>query len=219
MPLHFTTDDGPLDVSVTALTIAGWTARDHAAVEHHIEELAAIGVPPPSTVPLFYKVSPALLTQDDTLTVLGEETSGEVEPFLLRAGGRLWLGIASDHTDRGLETTSVAHSKQVCGKPVARTLWAFDPLKPRLDELELSSSIEEDGARVTYQQGSLAAIRPLVDLLDANPLNDGEAMLCGTLGAMGGVRPADTFSMRLADPLSQRAIEHGYLTRPLPIIA
>ena len=29
------------------LVIAGWAGRDEKAIHHHIEELAAIGVPPP----------------------------------------------------------------------------------------------------------------------------------------------------------------------------
>lgn len=217
--MRFQTNDGPLDVDIKALTIAGWTGRDAAGVEHHIEELKALGVPPPSTVPLFYKVSADLLTQTDTLQVLGEESSGEAEPFLLQASGALWLGVASDHTDRGLEATSVAHSKQVCGKPVASALWRFEDVKDRLDTLELSSSIVENGQSVQYQSGTLASIRPLVDLLAANPLGEGGAMLCGTLGAIGGVRPSTKFSMELADPQTGRAISAEYAVSTLHVVA
>ena len=38
--------------NIDDLVIAGWTGRDVAALEHHIEELKAIGVQPPSKVPL-----------------------------------------------------------------------------------------------------------------------------------------------------------------------
>lgn len=37
------------------LIVAGWTGRDEKALHHHIEELAAIGVPRPSSVPVFYR--------------------------------------------------------------------------------------------------------------------------------------------------------------------
>ncbi|MBV8744353.1 MAG: DUF2848 family protein, partial [Xanthobacteraceae bacterium] len=37
------------------LIVAGWTGRDEASLRHHIEELAAIGVARPSTVPVFYR--------------------------------------------------------------------------------------------------------------------------------------------------------------------
>jgi hypothetical protein len=48
--------------SVDALVIAGWTGRERAAVERHIEELAAIGVARPPCVPCFYRVGANLLT-------------------------------------------------------------------------------------------------------------------------------------------------------------
>lgn len=49
-------------VPVDTLVIAGWTGRDAAAVEAHIAELEAIGVPRPATVPCFYRVAAGLLT-------------------------------------------------------------------------------------------------------------------------------------------------------------
>jgi hypothetical protein len=45
------------------LIVAGWTGRDEAIVNHHIEELAAIGVPRPSSVPVFYRNGIGNLTQ------------------------------------------------------------------------------------------------------------------------------------------------------------
>lgn len=211
--------EGAVGISVAALTVAGWTGRDRAAVEHHIAELAALGVAPPSTVPLFYRVSAALLTQADRIEALGSETSGEAEPLLVRWGGRLWLGLGSDHTDRGLEARSVAHSKQVCAKPVAGALWALDPLRDRLDALRLRSWVDEGGGWRDYQDGTLAAIRPLVDLEAACPLGEGHAMLCGTLPALGGVRPAPAFRMALEDPATGRVIEHAYRIEALPVRA
>lgn len=219
MPLTFSTDAGPLTVTPTALATAGFTGRDEAAVRHHIEELAELGVAPPSQVPLFYQLSPSLLCQTKVLTVIGTQSSGEVEPFLLRADGELWLGLGSDHTDRAFETTSVAHSKQLCGKPVAGELWRYADVKDRLDTLELSSTIEENSQQVIYQEGTLAGIRPLEELLERHPLGEGQTMLCGTLGAIGGVRPSAKFSMQLADPQSGRAISTEYTVSTLPVVA
>ncbi|MEW5879627.1 MAG: DUF2848 family protein, partial [Pseudomonadota bacterium] len=97
-----------LAVQVRELVIAGWTGRDAAAIEHHIEELAALGIPRPSQVPLYYRVSSTLLTQGDSIEVLGETSSGEAEPVLIRANGHWWLSVGSDHTDRKVEAYSVA---------------------------------------------------------------------------------------------------------------
>lgn len=215
--MRFDTEDGPLDVEVRRLTIAGWTGRDAAAVRHHIDELAALGVAPPSAIPLYYRAAPSLLTQAPIIDVLGTETSGEAEPFVLRAGGALWLGLASDHTDRGLEAHSVAHSKQICAKPVATRLWRLDAIAEP-DALTLAAEIREDGAWTDYQRGTLAAIRPLDALIDGAGLGEGDALLCGTLPAIGAVRPAAAFRMSLRDPATGAAISHAYEARPLAVV-
>ena len=51
------TGEQSLDVDFRNLVVAGWAGRDIAAIEHHIEELAAIGVPRPSSVPLYYRIA------------------------------------------------------------------------------------------------------------------------------------------------------------------
>ena len=97
-------------VHIDNLVIAGWTGRDANAIQHHVEELAAIGVPPPSATPLFYRVSNTLVTQTDRLQVLGPDTSGEAEPVVVALADGLWLGVGSDQTDRKAESMSVALS-------------------------------------------------------------------------------------------------------------
>ena len=65
------------------LVIAGWTGRDEAQLKKHIMELAEIGVKPPRTTPIFYRVSASLITSADQIQVSGPDTSGEVEFVLL----------------------------------------------------------------------------------------------------------------------------------------
>ena len=215
--MRFDTPSGPLDVRIRNLTIAGWTGRDTDAVAHHVEELSRIGVAPPSATPLFYRVSPSLLTQEAEIAVLGSETSGEVEPLLLRIGERLWLGLGSDHTDRGLETHSIAHSKQVCPKPVARRIVPL-PGPAQLDGLTLTAWLTEESGRSLYQQGTLSQIRPLADLVAAAPLGPGDAMLCGTVPAMGGVRGGAAFAAELG--LAEGPpIRLDYAVRTLPVVS
>lgn len=214
----------PLQIEVSRLVIAGWTGRDVQAIEHHIGELAAIGVPRPSAVPLFYRVASHQLTQADSVQVVGEGTSGEVEPFLFFLGGEWFVSIASDHTDRPLETHSVALSKQICPKPVARSAWPLAEVLDHWDTLELRSWIEEDGEPRLYQEGTLAALRPPADLLARYsaghpPPTDGFAMACGTVGAIGGIRPSASFRMELFDPRLDRRISHTYRCVALPVVA
>ncbi len=70
-------------LSPESLVIAGWAGRDEAAIRHHIDELAAIGVPPPSSVPVYYRAAAATLTQSPRLEVLGPDSSGEAEPVIV----------------------------------------------------------------------------------------------------------------------------------------
>jgi hypothetical protein len=217
--MQFETPTGPVTFDINHLVVAGWTGRDQDKVQHHIDELAAIGVAPPSQVPLFYRTSATLLLQSDHIEVLGAGTSGEVEPLVIHAKGAVWLGLGSDHTDRPLEAHSVAASKQACDKPVATALWPMDEVKGHLDEMELHCDICENGAWVAYQTGTLASIRPLADLVAACELPDGGAMLCGTLGAIGGVREGEAYRMRLTDPVLKREITLEYAMKTLPVIA
>ncbi|MCA0961237.1 DUF2848 domain-containing protein [Salipiger bermudensis] len=224
MTLSFRVNGAPLPLALSHLIVAGWTGRDADAIAHHIAELAELGVPAPSETPLYYRVSAPLLTDAPLIEAVGEASSGEVEPLIVEAKGKRYLGLASDHTDRALEAHSVAMSKQVCAKPCALELWDWDEIEDRLEEIELESWIEENGAWVQYQSGTIASIRPFAELIAGSRLSelakDGPvAMLCGTFGAKGGVRPAAKFRMQMRDPKTGRSITHEYQTRTLPEVA
>lgn len=213
-----------LEVDFNTLIVAGWAGRDMAAIEHHIEELAAIGVPRPSSVPLYYRIADNQLTQAETVQALGEESSGEVETFVFSVDGEMYVSIASDHTDRKLETVSVAMSKQVCVKPVATEAWRLADVADYWDELVIRSFIVENGEKVLYQEGPLSTLRTPQDLIagytgGAAVLPAGAGMTCGTVGAIGGIRPAADFTMELFDPRRQRTLRHSYHVDSLPVVA
>ena len=209
-----------LPFSAGRLVIAGWVGRDEASLRHHIQELASIGIAPPSRTPLFYAAAAGLLTQESVLEVLGSETSGEVEPLLILADGETFVGVGSDHTDRQAEAWSVPHSKQLCGKPAARDLWRFGDVAPHWDRIVLRAWIPgASGGWELYQEGAVAGLRRPDELAAlAGGLAPGSAMLCGTLGAIGGVRPAAGFRMQLHDPILGRSIEHAYRVAALPVV-
>jgi hypothetical protein len=225
MTLHFTLQSAngtsDLNLELKDLIVAGWAGRDRAAIDHHIEELAAIGVPRPSTVPLFYRVSDNVAVQTSRIQVVGEESSGEVETFVFRVGDELFVSIASDHTDRKLESHSVALSKQICAKPIADIAWPFAEVADHWDQLVIRAWIDENGTETLYQEGTLAALRTPQDLMSG--FTDGTAMLpeytgmiCGTVGAIGGIRPSTRFTMELSDPVLNRSIRHSYTIDMLP---
>lgn len=211
-----------ISIEIDTLVIAGWAGRDSAAIEHHIEELAAIGVPRPSTTPLYYRVAAQTLTQADQLVVLGPDSSGEIEPIVVATVDGLWIGIGSDHTDRKAEAVGIALSKQLCGKPVGRELWSYIDIEDHWDQLVLRSWATIDGARMLYQESAVSSLRTPRDLIrryaEADTLQPGTLMFCGTPSAIGGIRPAARFEMELYDPVLKRSLNHGYAIEALPVV-
>jgi hypothetical protein len=209
------------ELAPKALIVAGWTGRDEKALRHHIEELAAIGVPRPSSVPVFYRISTANLTQTAHLEVLGPDTSGEAEPVVVAMHDGLWLGVGSDHTDRKLETMGIALSKQFCAKMVGKTLWRLDEIAGHWDQLILRAYVTIDGKRLKYQEGPLSAMRNPSDLMSraGTEFVAGTVMFCGTLGAIGGIRPAAQFTAVIEDPILGRKMSCEYDVDVLPVVS
>jgi hypothetical protein len=221
---HVSETNETLDVDIQELIIAGWAGREQAAIDEHIEELKAIGVTPPSATPLFYRVAPNQLSTEPSIHVLGEASSGEVEVVLIGTMQGTLVGIGSDHTDREAEAWSVAHSKQVCAKPVSRNVWRLESVLDHWDELQMASFATFGGREEAYQQGGITGLLHPAELLrrfglDEAQLAPGQVMLCGTLPVKGEVRAADAFRVVLTDPVSGRELEHHYLVKTLPVVA
>ena len=106
--------DGERQVVVRYALNGGYAGRDTDQVQHHVDELSALGVPAPSRVPTLYPLSAANVSQPDTIQVPHEKTSGEAEWALLVGDDPddLLITVACDHTDRALEAHGVAWSKQ-----------------------------------------------------------------------------------------------------------
>ena len=220
--VHLGAAEGVETVPIHHAVIAGWTGRDAAAVEHHIKELEAVGVARPATVPIFYRVSAARFTTATSIEVPGNESSGEVEFMLVQHGGKLYVGCGSDHTERKVEGYNVTVSKQMCEKPVAPVLWAYDEVKPHWDRLILRSYACDGKDRTLYQEGPVTAMRDPAELIarytDGKGLADGTVMFCGTLAAKGGIRPAPRFEFELEDPVRGLHLRHGYDIAVLPVM-
>ncbi|MEG0316785.1 MAG: DUF2848 domain-containing protein [Comamonas sp.] len=210
-----------VEVELNHLIVAGWAGRDIAAIEHHIEELAAIGVPRPTSVPLYYRIGANQFTQEPVVQVVGPHSSGEIEALVFEAEGQLCLSIASDHTDRKLEAYSVALSKQVCAKPAAKDAWLYADVENHIDALILRSWIIENGERKQYQDGPMSTLRTPRDLISGydGTFAQGTVMTCGTVGAIGGIRPSTVFEMELHDPVLNRSLHHRYEIEILPEVA
>ncbi|MCB1511087.1 MAG: DUF2848 domain-containing protein [Hyphomicrobiaceae bacterium] len=222
--LHGSNGVEKCEVDVRRAIVAGWTARDKVAMQAHIDELAEHGVAPPKRTPIYYRVAAARLTQADAIEVTGPSSSGEAEFILVNIDGDIWVGAGSDHTDRAAEAHGVTLSKQMCDKPLARSLWKLDDVIGHWDKLELTSWIMEKGARVVYQKGPVTTMLSPADLMkgfaaedEMGGLGTSDVMMCGTLPAIGGVRPSSRFAFELKDPVLVRSMAHGYDIIELPV--
>jgi hypothetical protein len=224
--LHLRTEhhqaNAAIDATIEALVIAGWTGRDPLAMEAHIVELEKLGVARPKSTPIFYRAAASLLTAAPAIDVVGDHSSGEVEPVIFSLSDGLWLGVGSDHTDRKIETIGITVSKQMCAKPVGATLWAFDEVSEHWDQLLIRSFATKGGKRRLYQEGPLAKMRHPKDLMalyrgGQATLPPGTAMFCGTLAVHGEIAPAEQYDLEIEDPVLKRKITHRYSVNVLPV--
>jgi hypothetical protein len=218
--LRFTREGAsPVRVQIADLVIGGMTARDEAAIRHHVEEMAAIGVKLPNEFPFFFRVSAGFLTQAPRIQVLGHDTSGEVEPVVVSLADGLWLTVGSDHTDRKVEAYSINVSKQMCPHAIAAHLWRFGDVAGHWDKLIIRSWTTREGRRELYQEGPLALMRHPDDLMRRyGGLGTNTVMFGGTIGAIGPLAHADAFDMELEDPVLGRSIRHRYAIDALPML-
>ncbi len=221
MTLIDASGSSPLTLTIDTMVIAGWAGRDRAAMEHHIQELEALGIKRPATTPTFYRVAASRLTTAPVIECNGPDSSGEAETVIFAQGGQLYVGLGSDHTDRKVEAYGITISKQVCDKPVAAQVWPFDEVAGHWDQLQLRSWLTTPEGRVLYQDGTVGGLLAPADLrarlAELAPLPDAMAMMGGTLSAIGGVRAGSRFECALIDPVLSRRLDLAYDILELPI--
>ncbi|MGH8937254.1 MAG: DUF2848 family protein [Acidimicrobiia bacterium] len=205
-----------------AVIVAGFTGRDRADVQRHLNELVDAGVSVPGRVPAFYVVPPSLVTQGERVSVTHGETSGEVEIALAVSGDCVYLTTASDHTDRRAETDDIHLSKLLCPKVVAEEAWRLEDVEDHWDRLELRSWIAGEAGEVLYQEGRAGALLQPDELMARVPFKgapDRYLLLAGTVAALGGIRPSRRFRAELRDPVLGRAIHLSYSVEVLDLLA
>ncbi|MGA2758537.1 MAG: DUF2848 family protein [Solirubrobacteraceae bacterium] len=213
-PLRFRLEPGGAEVLARPqiAIIAGYTGRDRAVIDEHIQELEKLGVAPPPSVPTFYRVPPQLLTQGRSLITTERATSGEAEAALLVHDGEVFVTVGSDHTDRAAERLDVALSKRGCDKMLGSSLWRLDEVVDRWDSLGLRSWIGTDASEL-YQEGGLGSLLPPRELLRAIPWRrepESFVLFCGTVPTVAGMQLSPRFKAHLCDPLTESLLELDY---------
>lgn len=205
-----------LDCEINGAVLCGYTGRDQAAVRRHIEELAKEGIEPPPSVPTLYPKAPWGLTQKDAIQVEGRETSGEMEFFILVDNSRIYVGAASDHTDRELERIDIRKSKQVCPTILSRSLWNYEEVAKTWDQIQIRSWAVKGGQKSIYQESTLGSILPPQDLIHLVQLQltdpiGGIVFFSGTPPLLAGEMVfADRFEGELLDLNFGRKITIAY---------
>jgi hypothetical protein len=209
-----------LAFSVERLWNGGWAGRNVADVQKHVDELAEHGIAGPRVVPIYFPLSNNLLTSAEAIQVVGPESSGEVEYVLLFDGGRTFVGVASDHTDRGFERHGIQASKQMYPNVMAPEVWPYDDVRDHWDELQLRCWVTVDGERRIYQDVTLAELLSAdqwLEILRREGINRaGTAFLSGAPPTVGGLAFGQQFEIELRDPLLGRALRHAYDVELLP---
>ncbi|MGH2355590.1 MAG: DUF2848 family protein, partial [Chloroflexota bacterium] len=129
------------------------------------------------------------------------------------------VGVGSDHTDRAHEAINVDQSKAMCPKPISRVVWRYEDVRDHWDSLELRSWVTDTEGRRLYQEGRLAALLGVDDLLaELRAAGHGDlrahAVFGGTLPAIGGLVFGQRFEVELYDPVLDRRLGCAYDVTP-----
>jgi hypothetical protein len=207
-------DGQALRFSAKRLILAGYTSRDAVAVAAYIAKLEEEGIAPPDEVPAYFVLGADRLTTSTAIEVATPSSCGEVEFALLVDKDDVWVAVASDHTDRGLETVDIPASKQSCVKVLSENVWRLSDIEDHWDELTFEAR-NPAGADNAYQAGPVAALRPPAELIAlvkerfGGPM-EGTVILSGTIPAAGEFEFHPTFAVELTDPVKQRSLNAAY---------
>lgn len=220
--LTFELPDGSTEtVSPTLVLNAGYAGRNQEEVTRHIAELAELGVPAPAVTPALYPISPYLAQQTDTVHVQHARTSGEAEWALVILGDAaddILLTAACDHTDRDLETHSVAWSKNAAPDVLGSQAWRLADVADRIDTITLQAWVDGGTPIQTGTLGDLLAPDYWLGVLRERGLfQRGTVLLSGTISMNAGVDQfAESWKVELGDPATGRTVACEYRTVAMP---
>jgi hypothetical protein len=206
-----------LTLSVKNCICLGWSARDAAALQAHVEELAKLGIRGPLETPEVFVVSTRLVTTGSRIAVKNDETSGEVEYVLVVHGGRTYATVGSDHTDRRLEAKDILQSKRRYAKVISKNVWPLDEVIGHWDSLILRSwcNRDSDSDQELYQEASVSALIPpesVIRKLETVVSTTEDALvMSGTIPTVSEKLVfAQRFVMEMEDPVLGRSLGSEY---------
>lgn len=211
-----------LEFEVRKLVNAGRSGRDTEAVKKHMEELRKSGINVGHEFPIFWPKTPDRVTTSSKFEVLPKTvSSGEVEFALLVDKNTIYVGVGSDHTDRGIQETDLVAAKEIYYNVLAPKVWIYEEVKEYWDELVMRSWVKEGENCKLYQEGKLVGILKPEKILEevklrvGNNLN-GLVVFSGTFPTLSGkLSYSSYFEVELRDDKVGRVIHHMYQAEPI----
>jgi hypothetical protein len=212
-----------IDFQPVHIINAGYTGRDQAAVQAHIDELKEEGIPAPDKTPVYFIKFEERITQDNYFEVLDEtDHSGEAEFALLFDKDEIYVGAGSDHTDRKLETIDIPKAKQIYPNTISRDLWKLSEVVGHWDDIIIRSWIKVDGVRTLFQEAALTAMLDANDIIDrvkkllVDPEEtQGLIIYSGTIASIFKAEYSPYFEVELEDPVLGRKLRNFYELKSL----
>ncbi|WP_439495631.1 DUF2848 family protein [Bosea sp. (in: a-proteobacteria)] len=188
------------------------TRKAETALAHQ-EEVKQIGIAIAFDIPAprIYPLGAEIVTTASSITVQGEETSGEVE-IVIVVTDDIYVGVGSDHTDRALERTSIVWSKQACANVLAPRLWRWSDVKDRWDGFSMRSWVD---GRLYQECLTEAFLSPeaMLAVLKERVIDLPERDFCVFGGTIVALDKTIGFGRRWEIEMAQpggEAIRHGY---------
>jgi hypothetical protein len=218
--LNFTIDgqDGTEQrtLNVTRVYNLGFTIRDKAKMQAHLDEVEGVHVDWPPRPPVIFPISAWATLTDEDVPVQYDRTSGEIEIVTVVDGDELLIGVGSDHTDRALEATDIPWGKQVAPNVIAPTLWRWSEVRDHWDEVLLESLIDSGNGPQLYQKAGVAEFWTPEEMVDSVKgriveVPGTRVFFSGTVVSVGAkLNFGRVFNMRMIDPVANKTIEHTY---------
>lgn len=207
----------PVRYEIKRLLHLGYTGRNQAEVQKHVDEHRKMGSIVPDSVPNSFIKSNSLLSTGDLCEVVDRDSAGEAEFVLFLTGGGMYVGVGSDHTDRRLGTIEnmEAKSKHMSPSFISTSVWRWDDVRDHWDDIDLRSWIDDDLR--PYQDGKVSAMLTPQALLEETAKitgvapAEGTVIFSGTIAALLDGSPfSNRFKAELYDPKLGRRIVCDY---------
>lgn len=156
------------------------------------------------------------LTAATAIQVVGDATAADAAVLIVAASTGPLIGLAADHFDTLVAAQSPDLARQICAKPLCRTVWRYADVTDHLDRLFLRSwARNEKGDEFLTQEGELGSFTTINSTLTSqkNPsdqLSAGLALLCSGLTRTETQGPVSGVRLQLSDPVIGRTIDHDY---------